>query len=410
MSKTKSAEILEIIEDAFKRPPTRQSLSDDVERILAPLEQPLLAADPRHSQAAEAAVVIMAFSLREGRVLDLRKGSGDVDPETGRLPGDRTVGDGFCERVLAPRSIPATKGPFQSSTWRSGYDAAQVRGPGLSGFVKWHATVTLPDLQQVFERLIATFASSAAVVEPLPKLDASALTFARFRAFLDLLFAEKSGGAFEQYVFAAVLEQETATTGRPERVTTKSVRSSDAATGAAGDVLVRRGGRVVAAFEVTARPWKTKLPQLTTSARAGLTEVTIVAAGVNGALRGEDLEVELALLQAELAVDVSVLDLLGTLDVLSARLSRFERADAIRRVYVNLVQWHRREPHLISSFVACVDSAALALEDLDKSETVAAPEDADFTQARELLRRLVEEESEEVILALKRIAADDMDS
>jgi len=403
----KPSEVVEFLRARFEATPEHRPLPSALEDMLMPLESPLLADDPRHSQAAEAALVILAFSLVEERVLDLSRGSGDVSADTGRIRGDRTAGDQFCERVLAPRSIPATKGPFQSSTWRSGYDAAQARDAGLGNFIDWHKSASLADLDHVCDRLVASFLGAAATVAPLPRIDASLLTFGRFRSFLDLLFTEKSGGAFEQYCFAALLELEMATTGKRGRVVTKSVRSSDAATKSAGDVVVHRGGRVAEAYEVTARPWKSKLSQLSTSARAGLTEVSIVATGVAGTLRGEDLEAELAVLQAELAVDVSVLDLMGTLDLFSARLGRFERADAIRRVYANLVQWHRREPHLVAAFVECLKSISLDLDDGRSEEEGPDVEDSDLAAARELVARLHEQGSDGVVRALLQLASDE---
>ena len=384
--------VIEWLAGRFDEPPQRPSLDETMEAVLLPLEQPLLLPEPQRSGLAEAALTIMAFSIVEGRVLDLGKSSGDVSRKTGRVEGDRTAGDRLCERVLAPRGIPATKGPFQSSTFRGGYDAGQARAGGLADFVAWHRGAALGDLQDATDHLIATFLTTAADLPDLPRLDASAMTFARFRSFLDELFVIPSGGAFEQYVFKVMLEQETEASGRRERVETKSVRSSDAATGSAGDVVVRRGGAVVAAFEITARDWKSKLGQLTTSARAGLTEVSIVAGDVDAKLQGSDLEAELASLQAELAVDVAVLDLMAVLDLYSSRITRFDRAHAIKSLYQHLVQWHRREPHLVAGLIDTLNSVGLTIADglgpiLDDEGSA---DDDDLRRARELADRLSE--------------------
>lgn len=398
-----SEDVVELLRERFEKGAGRVGLDREIENILAPLELPLLGDEPRHSQAAEAALTIVAFSLSEGRVLDLRSDSPDVSRKTGRIPGDRTVGDLLCERLLVPRNIPATKGPFQSSTWRSGYRANQARAAALSSFLDWHENASLLDLDRVCDRLVATFLGAAANLVPLPKVDASSLTFARFRSFLDELFQVKSGGAFEQYCFAALLQREMNASGADGRVVTKSVRSSDSATGAAGDVIVRRGGRIAEAYEVTARPWRTKLGQLSTSARAGLTEVTIVANDVGSDLRGAELEAELAVLQAELAVDVIVIDLRASLDLFSGRIGRFERADVIRQVYANLVQWHRREPHLVASFVGCLASVSLALDEVEDPTYPGNRAETDESEAARILEGLRGSESMEALRALARL-------
>ncbi len=406
---TKTSAVLDLLRDRFDGQPVRADLPPRLEKVLAPLEAPLLGDEPRHSQAAEAALTIVAFSLLAGRVLDLRRGSPDVSEDTGRIKGDRTAGDLVCERLLVPRYIPATKGPFQSSTWRSGYDASQARVAGLGAFLEWHHSASLAELELVCDRLVATFLNAAADLEPLPKIDASALTFARFRSFLDELFRRPSGGAYEQYCFAALLQREMSSAGSTGRVETKSVRSSDTATGAAGDVVVRRSGRISEAYEVTARPWRSKLGQLSTSASAGLSEVTIVAKDVASDLRGEELEAELALLQAELAVDVVVLDLQGSLDLYSGRIGRFERADVVRHVYANLVQWHRREPHLVSAYVECLRSVSLTLGEVEAAVDEEAPMDADTQEAARLLDGLRATDNDGVVRALGRLIADERD-
>src|SRR5690606_16438474 len=93
--------------------------------ILEGLTGPLKQDPPGSSLVAEAALTIAAFSIAQSKVLNLTSSSaGDLNAND-RIDGDRTVGDYLCSSILSPRKIPATKGPFQSSTFRSGYLARQ---------------------------------------------------------------------------------------------------------------------------------------------------------------------------------------------------------------------------------------------------------------------------------------------
>ena len=95
----------------------------------------------------------------------------------------------------------------------------------------------------------------------LPALDATRLTFAKALAVVDRMLSQPSGGACEQYCFAALKAAEVESINERLRVVTKNVSAADAGR-VAGDVQVVRGqAEVVDAYEVTAGPWTQRIAQ-----------------------------------------------------------------------------------------------------------------------------------------------------
>ena len=310
--------------------------------LLQVLVHSLVQEPPEASQAAEGALTILALTLAEGRVLDLRQ----------RVPGDRSLGDWLCRDLLQPKNIPSTQGPFQSSSFRGGYTSDQVRSTGLRRFVSWYAAHQ-PSMQQVYTfaaYLTKEFSKQSTQLLPLPEIAASRLTFLNFALFHDRLISVGSGGAFEQYLLAGLLEQELKMTGNGHRIQTKNVGSNDAATHAGGDIEVRHGQTLLKAYEVTANDWATKISQLNASAKAGLTEVTVVAKGVS-TTSPETLNDLLKKKTQSIGIDVSVLDLENILNVLSSRITPHARAEVIAYVYGCLTRWHRRQPGLVARLI-----------------------------------------------------------
>lgn len=354
-SKPRNTAAKELLVDLFAdRSSPRPPLNREDEELLSVLVSPLREEPPRASQAAEGALTLLSLSLVEGRVLDLRT----------RLQGDRGLGDWLCRDLLQSKNIPSTQGPFQSSSFRGGYTSDQVRHDGLRRFVAWQMQDdrTLPQLQVLARHLVAEFVKQSVSLPPLPEIAASRLTFLAFTLFRERLMAEGSGGAFEQYLLAGLLEQELATTGTAHRVQTKNVGANDAATRSGGDIEVRHGQALLRAYEVTANAWDTKLPQLESSANAGLTEVTIVAKDVSKA-KAAEFDHDLRIKSERLGIDVSVLDLFGFLDVVASRVTPHARAQAIGYVYRCLARWHRREPGLVERLIDSLYESNLVINE-----------------------------------------------
>lgn len=156
-------------------------------------------------------------------------------------------------------------------------------------------------------------------------------------ALLDEFLSTPSNGAYQQFVFAALLQAYVEQLGirRSERVATKSLNAADASASAAGDVQHFAGGQVLEAYEVTANDWRTKVVQAVEALqRYDLARVHIVGAA---------LDVGAADIASALPAptpDVSVLDIRHEVRSLTHRLLKPARRDALERLYDHLV--HRQ--------------------------------------------------------------------
>lgn len=348
--------------DTERRNPTR--LSTRAKQVLELLVAPLREDPPAASQAAEAALTLTAFSLVEGRVLNL------ADPTAGdlhnnRIAGDRAVGDDLCREILVPRNIPSTQGPFQSSSFRGGYLAEQVRDDGIRQYVRWQSAPqrTLTDVGAMANALVDEFLDKASSMPPMPTLIGARFTFIMYRQARDKLLESGSGGALEQYLLAGLLDQEISQSHPGARIATKSVSANDRAARTAGDIEVRRGQALTGAIEVSAAEWHRKIDQLRTAADSGLTEVTIAAADVAAGVSAQNLTESLKPVADRLGLDVSVLDLYTFMDVVAARLTKHQRAESFDYVYRCLARWHARRPELAHRLIDTLKRLGLTAEE-----------------------------------------------
>jgi hypothetical protein len=349
-------------QDARSR--VRPTLDAETEDVLGLLVAPLRQEPPAASQAAEAALALAAFAIVEQRVLNLTDpAAGDL--ENNRLAGDRAVSDDLCRQLLAPRNIPCTKGPLQSSSFRGGYLAAQVREAGIRRYVTWQSEAgrTLADVEELAEALAGEFLDNASAMPAMPPLIGRRFTFIAYRRARERLLEQGSGGAFEQYLLAGLLDQEIPLSQPGARIATKSVGANDRAARTGGDIEVRQGQALISAIEVTAARWDAKIDQLETAATANLSEVTVVAPRVARDVSAENLAERLGPVAERLGLDVSVLDLQAFMDVVASRLTAFARSMAFRYVYDCLARWHRRQPELAQRLIDVLSSLDLIAED-----------------------------------------------
>lgn len=386
-TRARNARAKEILSDFFSGVQDANSdqalLTDETLVVLRTLIGSLGEDPPSASQAAEGALTILALTLAEGRQLDLVSPQSTDVGRSRRIEGDRSLGDWLCREVLQPRNIPSTQGPFQSSSFRGGYTSDQVRDSGLRTFISWYSDPdrSFDDISSLTLHLVAEFQRNAVELMAMPEILASKLSFLKFGLFRERLLAEASGGAFEQYLLAGLLEQELAATGTTFRIQTKNVGANDAATHAGGDIEVRDGQTLLKAYEVTANAWDTKLAQLDSSARAGLSEVTLVANGVAG-IPAASLNEALSMKAEQLGIDVAVLDLSSLIDVLVSRISRHARAEAVVFIYRSLVRWHRREPDLVAKLIRILRQLDLVVEGTFIASPAAVQPDVDESMAQ----------------------------
>lgn len=346
--------------DASSRIPPK--LDTEAADVLGFLVAPLRQEPPAASQAAEAALTLAAFAIVEQRVLNLADAAaGDLDLQNNRIAGDRAVSDDLCRRLLATRNIPCTQGPLQSSSFRGGYLAAQVRDAGIRRYVAWQSDSgrTLSDVAELAKALADEFLDKASSMPAMPTLAAARFTFIAYRQARERLLEQGSGGAFEQYLLAGLLDQEIPQSRSGARIATKSVGANDRAARTGGDIEVRHGQALMSAMEVTAAEWDVKIDQLETAATSNLREATIVASRVACDVSAQDLTERLRPVAERLGLDVSVLDLHAFMDVVASRLTQHDRAAAFRYVYDCLARWHRRQPELAQRLIDTLSALGL---------------------------------------------------
>ncbi len=348
---------------------------------------------PRASAAAELALVLCAYCIAEGRVLKLLPPSTDLQT-TNRLSGDRAVSQ-YVSVVLKRYNIPATDGAMQSSTYRGGYQALQASDPAVGEFLVWMAGADLEAVNGLFTRLARSLAEQELAFAELPALEVDAFGFVAMRALIERLRAKPSGGAFEQYLVAALLSEEFALAHPSWRVGTKSVGAPDTSARTTGDVEVRRKQRLEYAIEVSAHDWRDKVGQAAQTARRTHAQQVTVVAPAPG-LTSDHLAVAVAEAGAPAGVDIAVVDLGAFLDAVSSRLRPVSRAAAVRAVHRHLVTWGRTRPDLVAHLVEAVNALGLT----SSHPSASSPKGIAEPVAR--LRSLSSESDDELVVEVGR--------
>lgn len=293
------------------------------------------------------------ISYRDGVLIQL--GYGVVDSTldlTLRPEGAR----GMAQHLgvfLAQRHIRAVKDAYQNIAKNTD---RLTRGnvPEFDRLLEWATGARVSERETALRFACAAVAETARPVLPMPELNRSALTFTRTTGLLLDLLDERSGGAYEQFIFAALLHTLIANHATDQvRVETKNLNASDRSSFAAGDVQVATGGRVIEAFEVTANGWRTKIDGASKVIRDNdLSRLQILAT------RPEDERAAVAERLAQLTEDVAVLDVRQAVEVLTAVLTRPQRADALVRLYEYLDRY-QPDTERVNELVHHVQAAVL---------------------------------------------------
>lgn len=267
-------------------------------------------------------------SYRDGVMIQLGYGLADASMDlTRRQTGGRSVAQQLGA-FLAGRHIAAVKDAYQNIAKNT---EVLNRGnvPAFDRILVWANGADQDQRLLALKYTCASVAATSRPVLPMPALNRSALTFARVVKLLHRLLGVSSGGAFDQFTVAALLNATIDNHGEGRaRVETKNLNASDRSSFAAGDVQVVTGNRVLEAFEVTANDWRTKLAGSSKTIKDNdLSRLHIVARRPEGD-RGD---VDTAL--RAIPEDVSVLDARQVVEVIVAILTRPQRAEALQRLY-----------------------------------------------------------------------------
>jgi hypothetical protein len=199
------------------------------------------------------------ISYRDGVLIQLGYGMEDASLDLTRRPEG---GRGMAQQLgvfLSERHITAVKDAYQNIA-KNTDRLARGNVEEFDRLLHWANDASQTERDAALGFACAVVAATARPVLPMPELNRSALTFSRTTSLLLDLLHVPSGGAYEQFSFAALLQTVVADHAADQvRVETKSLNASDRSSFAAGDVQIATGSRVIEAFEVTVNNWGTKI-------------------------------------------------------------------------------------------------------------------------------------------------------
>lgn len=220
-------------------------------------------------------------------------------------------------------------------------------GPGraFSPLLRLATGKQLDEVAEMVRYMAECIAATARDLPPMPALDHHQLSFDRVVGILDQILDTPSNGVFEQFVFASFLGAVADDVGGL-RVSTQNINAADASSGAAADVGLWGGGRLIEAYEVTAADWTTKISK---AARMVLDQDLPRAHIVSPCVPPSASEIRTQIIGAALpagvnatTLDISVLDIRHEARSLVHRLPRLGRRVALMKLYEHLVE---RQPH-----------------------------------------------------------------
>lgn len=311
----------------------------------APVEEPASEVKPfldelleRPSTMRDGILTLLGYSVASGTPLNFRT--------LPKFSGARAVAQFVADDLLPGLKIAGMKDALQTGVKGvpTYYDRSNDTWQSVLG---WASDQTDPkEVEKAWRYLAAGMATTARDLPPLPPIDTPRLTSSKVFALLDALLSAPSGGAVQQFAFAALLDGYLMQLGEPGVVETKNINASDASSGTVADVQHKHRGQVSEAYEVTANDWETKVPQARASLEArDLQRIHILADGVAGT-DGRSIDEELPE-----DIDVSVLDVREEIRSLVARLDKFHRRHAIQRLYAHLVEKQSND-ELVKALVA----------------------------------------------------------
>lgn len=298
----------------------------------------------------DAALIVLAYAVDEGTTEYV-----DVPPDGRRGVAQRLAA------LLDELNIRARRDAFQTLAKGASTLLGRQR-ESWNQLLMWaQRQESIEPVAQAMRYMATSIAATARDLPAMPLLDVSRLTFRRVVQVTDALLSQPSGGAHEQFVFAALLHAQAEEYGN-RRVETKTLTAADASAGTAADVQVWEGGHLIEAYELTANPWASKIPQTLAVLRDyDLRRVHIVAPGASPSAQEIKAAVAATSLPAGLIagnVDLSVLDVKQECRSLVHRLNRPHRRSALNKLWEHLAM---RQPNdaLVSGYVILLTDAGI---------------------------------------------------
>jgi hypothetical protein len=293
--------------------------------------------------ARDALLLLYAFRLVEGAPIDVSK----------RIEGDRAVSDYLGKVVLPDLGIAGVKSALEGRSFSHGFLSPEVRNPVVRMIGPWASDpeATPEVVAGIYWALARGIAATAKKFRSLEVLDLHVMTFERVLPLLEHLLAPRSisrsgsgtGGAHEQFLFAAMLQAVYDDEDSRLRVVTKSLNSSDRSARTAGDIQVIGGqARLVESYEVTANRWDSKMDGAaqTLVDFPELDRVHVIADTTGATPEALRIATDQAAVRAGRvvgSVDITVTGVHEECVVLLARASQRGRRSAIRTFHEHLV-------------------------------------------------------------------------
>jgi hypothetical protein len=269
-------------------------------------------------------LILFSYVVATGCPIDFRT------LDSGKIDGARGLAQ-WVARFLPSLNIAATEDAFQTvAKGRMNY--VSETNADWQVLMLWASEqTTAAPIEDAWRYLAHGIAATARRLPPTPSFDTPRMTFGRIAELFGSMWDQPSGGAHEQFIWAALYASYVEQLDDPGVVETKRLNASDASSGTAGDVQHKYRGEVLEAFEVTNREWRTKMEAARkTLQRHGLQRVHIVAGGVTAA-SGPDIAAEAG------DDDVSVMEYRQASMTLVHLLKKPARREALRRLYEHLV-------------------------------------------------------------------------
>ncbi len=329
-----------------------ERLLDHLDRHLSTLEgapahiKVLRTVLPADAIALLDAALKAPLSYRDGVFIQLAWGL--EEPGFGHtLKGDgaRSAAKDFAT-ALSARHIPGVKDAYQN-IGKNTTNLARGNVPAFDDLLRWMDTAAPETRERLLDLLSAIVALTARAVLPMPTLATVELSFRKVASLLDDLLKLPSGGAYEQFAVAALLQAvidqfDMGGVGRLH-VKTKNINASDASTGASADVQIMRGSEILEAFEVSASDWRGKVSQAIAAARnIGTYRAHVLAYGDDLAGLDEALN--------DTTADISVMDVRGFVRLQIGVLKKPNRAAALVRLY-ELIETNQPDVERVNAYV-----------------------------------------------------------
>lgn len=270
----------------------------------------------------EMALVQLSFRLEDSTMDPTHR------PDNARSPIGEQLG-----AFLRAHHIPGTKNPYASRGGGGGTLLLRDSEPAFDSLLKWMSKASQEALETVFNCLCSELAELARPILKMPELNVTKLTFAEVLGLFEELLTHPSGGAYEQYIPAALLDAYFQQLRSGYRVSTKGLNTTDKNAGTAGDIQVLRGTEVSESYEATGKDWGEKLAEASdTIHKYGLKRAHVVAKVDDYAALAEEL--------AQRSEDISVIDIHGFMATMLALLeSKTYRLLVLETLYSYLVRY-----------------------------------------------------------------------